>query len=218
MSFEYIYKYIIIGDSGVGKSCILMQFIKNEFDQNKENTVGVEFGNKVIDVDGTSVKLQIWDTAGQEQFKSITRSYYRAVAGALVVFDVTNENSFQNVKNWLEEARVNANPELVIILCGNKIDLENDRVVTAERARKLADEKGIKYIEVSAMKKVNVDSVFTEIARGIKRKVDNKVIDVNQEEFGVRRINDPAQAVKQRRKLIADVEEKRKNQSGGDCC
>ena len=160
MSFEYIYKYIIIGDSGVGKSCILMQFTQNEFDVNKENTVGVEFGNKIIEVDGQPTKLQIWDTAGQEQFKSITRSYYRAVAGALLVYDVTNEQSFLNVKNWLEEARANANPELVILLCGNKVDMEDKRVIPAERGRKLAELNGILFMETSAMKNISITHYY----------------------------------------------------------
>lgn len=125
MNFEYLFKYIIIGDSGVGKSCILLRFIEDTFNPNLENTIGVEFGAKMVTVKDTNIKLQIWDTAGQEAFQSITRSYYRSAAGALLVYDITNKESFQNVANWLEEARINGNPEMVICLVANKSDLED---------------------------------------------------------------------------------------------
>ena len=217
MSFEYIYKYIIIGDSGVGKSCILMQFTQNEFEVSKEPTVGVEFGNKIVDVDGQSTKLQIWDTAGQEQFKSITRSYYRAVAGALLVYDVTNQQSFDNVKVWLEEARANANPELVILLCGNKVDIADKRVVSTDRGKSLAELNGIMFMETSAMKKVNIDMIFISIAREIRNKIDNGKIDTTVEDFGVRKVNDQSNAVKQRKKLAQDAAEKKKVSDDG-CC
>ena len=111
---------------GVGKSCILLQFLENTFKPNHEATIGVEFGTRIIEVDGgQQLKLQVWDTAGQEAFKSITRSYYRNAAGALVVYDITNKNSFNNVIKWLEEAKVNGNREMVLALVGNKCDLED---------------------------------------------------------------------------------------------
>ena len=126
MNYEYIFKYIIIGDSGVGKSCLLLQFLENSFKPNHEATIGVEFGTKVITVNGNmNVKLQVWDTAGQDAFKSITRSYYRNAAGALVVYDITSRASFINVQKWLEEAKANGNREMVLALVGNKSDLEN---------------------------------------------------------------------------------------------
>lgn len=125
MNFEYIFKYIVIGDTNVGKSCIVLRFIEGVFKKDQENTIGVEFGTKEVEIEGKNVKLQIWDTAGQEAFKSITRSYYRAAAGALLVYDVTSEDSFENVKTWLDEARNNGNEEMVICLVGNKIDLED---------------------------------------------------------------------------------------------
>ena len=207
MNFEYIYKYIIIGDSNVGKSCILLQFTQNEFDQNKENTVGVEFGNKIISVEGTRVKLQIWDTAGQEQFKSITRSYYRAVAGALLVYDVTNEESFENVRKWLDEARVNANPELVVILCGNKTDLGEKRKVSSERGKKLASENNILFMECSAKSRINIDELFFKAAKRILEKVIEGRIDPGVEEFGVRRMEGvPGKGGKSGKKLGASSE------------
>lgn len=124
MNFEYLFKYIIIGDSGVGKSCILQRFIEDTFNPNLENTIGVEFGAKMVTIKDTNIKLQIWDTAGQEAFQSITRSYYRSAAGALLVYDITSTESFENVAKWLEEARINGNPEMVLCLVANKCDLE----------------------------------------------------------------------------------------------
>ncbi len=126
MNYEYIFKYIIIGDSGVGKSCLLLQFLENSFKPNHEATIGVEFGTKVITLEnGSNIKLQVWDTAGQDAFKSITRSYYRNAAGALVVYDISNRQSFQNIVKWLDEAKVNGNREMVLALVGNKSDLED---------------------------------------------------------------------------------------------
>jgi len=199
MNFDYIYKFIIIGDSGVGKSCILMQFTQNMFDPGKENTVGVEFGNKIVKVDGLPVKLQIWDTAGQEQFKSITRSYYRSVSAALLVYDVTNLESFNNLKNWIEEAKANANNELSIVLCGNKIDKEN-RVVSTEVGMRLAKDYGLTYIETSAKLNQNVETVFMTMAKQVQKKVEAGLLDVNLEEYGVKRCVDlgenPAKGLK----------------------
>jgi small GTP-binding protein len=132
MASKYVFKYIIIGDTGkrellqgVGKSCLLLRFIDGKFNTRYEVTVGVEFGAKLVNINEDPVKLQIWDTAGQETFKSITRSYYRSAAGALLVYDVTNRESFQNVHKWLEECREHGNPLMTIILIGNKVDLED---------------------------------------------------------------------------------------------
>ncbi len=151
MNFEYLFKYIIIGDSGVGKSCILLRFIEDTFNPNLENTIGVEFGAKQVEIEGKQIKLQIWDTAGQEAFQSITRSYYRSSAGALLVYDVTNRESFENIENWLDEARVNGNPEMVLCLVANKCDLEEKREVSKEDGENLAKENKLLYVETSAL-------------------------------------------------------------------
>lgn len=129
MEFDYIFKYIVIGNSGVGKSCIVNRFISDEYTDELESTIGVEFGAKVVELTDqgkpTKVKLQIWDTAGQETFQSITRSYYRSAAGALLVYDITNKETLESCENWLNEARTNGNEEMVICLVGNKSDLES---------------------------------------------------------------------------------------------
>ena len=138
MNFEYLFKYIIIGDSNVGKSCIVQRFIEGEFNAELENTIGVEFGAKEIKINNKLVKLQIWDTAGQEAFQSITRSYYRSSAGALVVFDLTNRQPFENCKKWFSEISEHGNQEMVITLVGNKCDLTDKREVSLEEAESLA--------------------------------------------------------------------------------
>lgn len=132
MSYTYLFKYIIIGDTSVGKSCMLMQLLDGQFRQRHEITIGVEFGSKLMKVKNTDLKLQIWDTAGQESFRSITRGYYRSAAAALLVYDITNVQSFKNVSKWLEEARMYGNPNLEVILVGNKSDLEAERKVSYE--------------------------------------------------------------------------------------
>lgn len=123
MSHDYLLKYIIIGDTSVGKSCLLLKFIDGTFRQKHEITIGVEFGSKIIKASNTSVKLQVWDTAGQESFKSITRGYYRSAAAALLVYDVTNEKSFRNVEKWLEDLKQNCCSHIEVMLVGNKADL-----------------------------------------------------------------------------------------------
>ena len=121
-AYSYLFKYIVIGDTGVGKSCLVLQFIDNRVRDNHDITIGVEFGAKVVQHENTNIKLQIWDTAGQENFRSITRSYYRSAAGALLVYDITREQSFLNLVNWMEEVKENGNPKMVVLLVGNKSD------------------------------------------------------------------------------------------------
>lgn len=122
MSYSYLFKYIIIGDTGVGKSCLLLQFTDKRFQPVHDLTIGVEFGARMVNLEGDKlVKLQIWDTAGQESFRSITRSYYRGAAGALLVYDITRRDTFQHLSRWLEEARQHAQSNMVIMLIGNKM-------------------------------------------------------------------------------------------------
>ena len=121
--FSYLFKYIVIGDSAVGKSCLLLQFTDQRFKIEHDVTIGVEFGARTVNVAGEPVKLQIWDTAGMESFKSITRAYYRGSAAALLVFDVTSRSSFDNIAHWLKEAQQNTSRQVTIWVIGNKVDL-----------------------------------------------------------------------------------------------
>jgi Ras-related protein Rab-2A len=176
-SQSMMFKYIIIGDSGVGKSCLLLQFTDKRFENLHDITIGVEFGARVISVTGQELKLQIWDTAGQESFRSITRSYYRGAVGALLVFDVTRRETFEHVQMWLDDALTNCHTPLTAMLVGNKIDLANQRTVTREEAEEFAKKKGITYIEASAKTAENVDAAFIQTAQTIFKKVSQGEID-----------------------------------------
>ncbi|AWP07775.1 putative actin filament-associated protein 1-like 1 [Scophthalmus maximus] len=149
-NYSYIFKYIIIGDMGVGKSCLLHQFTEKKFMADCPHTIGVEFGTRIMEVHSQKVKLQIWDTAGQERFRAVTRSYYRGAAGALMVYDITRRSTYNHLSSWLTDARNLTNPNTVIILIGNKADLEAQRDVTYEEAKQFAEENGLLFLEASA--------------------------------------------------------------------
>lgn len=176
---EFLFKYIIIGDSGVGKSCLLLQFTDKRFETSHELTIGVEFGARVVTIDNTPVKLQIWDTAGQESFRSITRSYYRGAAGTLLVFDVTRRETFEHVTSWLQDAHENSNLPMTILLIGNKCDLQEKREVSTEEAVELAKAQGLTYMETSAKTAHNVEAAFLDTARAILAKIRSGELDAN---------------------------------------
>jgi len=211
MSYSYLFKYIIIGDTGVGKSCLLLQFIDKRFRQKHEVTIGVEFGARMINVDGKNVKLQIWDTAGQESFRSITRSYYRAAAGALLVYDITRRETFQHLTRWLEEARQNGNPQMSFILVGNKCDMEVDRAVSYEEGERFAKQNDLVFVETSAKTAYNVEDAFSKTAQLIYEKIESGVIDVNNESLGIKKGGelDPSRNVK--------LQNKSSTSEGGGC-
>ncbi|CCW62851.1 unnamed protein product [Phytomonas sp. EM1] len=173
-----VFKYIIIGDSGVGKSCLLLQFTDRRFEPLHDLTIGVEFGTRLVSLHGgPAVKLQIWDTAGQESFRSITRSYYRGASGALLVYDVTNRSSFAHLQSWLEDARANAATAVVIMLIGNKCDLEGERQVSREEGEAFARKHGLLFTETSAKTALNVDDAFLKTAATIYENVQAGLID-----------------------------------------
>ena len=186
MSYTYLFKYIIIGETGVGKSCLLLQFTDKRFQPVHELTIGVEFGARLVTVDEKPLKLQIWDTAGQEAFRSITRSYYRGAAGALLVYDITWRETINKIGMWLKEARNNGNEEMVVMLIGNKNDLEHRRQVTRMEGERLAQEHGLLFAETSAKTAENVDHVFVKTAHTIYDKVTGGTIDPANDVFGVK--------------------------------
>jgi len=161
---------VVIGDTGVGKSCLLLQFVDRRFSSVHDLTIGVDFGSRIIEINEEKVKLQIWDTAGQESFRSIARSYYRDASGALLVFDVTRKDTFNHLSRWLEEARQFASPNICITLVGNKSDVQTKRVVTRNEAQAFADENGLVYIETSAKNADGVDDAFIRTAERIWEK------------------------------------------------
>jgi Ras-related protein Rab-2A len=158
-------RYIIIGDTGVGKSCLLLQFTDKRFQQVHDLTIGVEFGARMITIDNKQIKLQIWDTAGQESFRSITRSYYRGAAGALLVYDITRRETFNHLTSWLDDARQHSNSNMTIMLIGNKSDLEHRRAVSAEEGQQFANEHQLIFLETSAKTAANVEEAFINTAK-----------------------------------------------------
>lgn len=186
MSYAYLFKYIIIGDTGVGKSCLLLQFTDKRFQPVHDLTIGVEFGARMVNIDNKQIKLQIWDTAGQESFRSITRSYYRGAAGALLVYDITRRDTFKHLSVWLEEARQHSQSNMVIMLIGNKNDLEHRRAVSFEEGKAFADANGLIFMETSAKTAFNVEQAFINTAEKIHENITSGVIDVSNESHGIK--------------------------------
>ncbi|KAF3692754.1 Ras-related protein Rab-4B [Channa argus] len=184
-SQHFLFKFLVIGSAGTGKSCLLHQFIENKFKQDSNHTIGVEFGSRVVNVGGKTVKLQIWDTAGQERFRSVTRSYYRGAAGALLVYDITSRETYNALTNWLTDARTLASPNIVIILCGNKKDLDADREVTFLEASRFAQENELMFLETSALTGENVEEGFLKCARTILNKIDSGELDPERMGSGI---------------------------------
>ena len=161
------FKLLLIGDSGAGKSCLLLRFADDTYTESYISTIGVDFKSRTIEVDGKTIKLQIWDTAGQERFRTITSSYYRGTHGIIVVFDVTDQESFDNVKQWLHEIDRYASANVKKLLVGNKCDLASKRAVPTEQAAAFAESLGVEYLETSAKSALNVEKAFTAIAREV---------------------------------------------------
>ncbi|KAI8869572.1 ras-related protein rab-2-like protein [Ramicandelaber brevisporus] len=185
-AYSYLFKYIIIGDSGVGKSCLLLAFTDGRFQHAHDLTIGVEFGSRLLDVDDKVVKISAWDTAGQESFRSITRSYYRGAAGALLVYDITRRETFDHLAMWLDDARRHSNTNTTITLVGSKSDLEAKRTITREEGETFARENGLLFIETSAKTGANVEEAFAMTARDIYQKIQQGVFDVANESSGIK--------------------------------
>lgn len=169
-NFDHLFKIVLVGDSGVGKSNLLSRFTRNTFTTDEKSTIGVEFATRIVPmVDQKKIKAQIWDTAGQERYRAITNAYYRGALGAMLVYDVTKQNSFENIPRWLRELRDYASRDIVLILVGNKCDLVDKslRQVTEEQAKALAAEYELPFIETSAKSGINVDDGFIQIIKTI---------------------------------------------------
>lgn len=166
--YDYLFKLLLIGDSGVGKSCLLLRFADDTYTESYISTIGVDFKIRTIELEGKTVKLQIWDTAGQERFRTITSSYYRGAHGIIVVYDVTDNDTFTNVKQWLGEIDRYASEGVNKLLVGNKSDLTGKKVVEYSVAKEFADQLNIPFLETSAKNATNVEQAFLTMAKQIK--------------------------------------------------
>ena len=169
--YEHILKVVIIGDSGVGKSCILLRYVDELFTESFIVTIGVDFKFKTIDIDDKKVKIQIWDTAGQERFRSITTAYYRGADCLIIVYDITNRETFNNVEKWIKDARNYIKHDIPIVIVGNKSD-RDDRIVSFEELKNFSKEHNTLYIECSAKTGNHIEILFNDIAKELilKRK------------------------------------------------
>ncbi|VVB13943.1 unnamed protein product [Arabis nemorensis] len=178
---DYVFKLVLIGDSGVGKSQILSRYARNEFSLDSKATIGVEFQTRTLVLDHKSVKAQIWDTAGQERYRAVTSAYYRGAVGAMLVYDVTRRQTFDHIPRWLEELRGHADKNIVIILIGNKSDLEDQRAISIEDAKEFAEKEGLFFLETSALNAVNVETAFSTVLTEIFNIVNKKNLVAGEE-------------------------------------
>ncbi|KAJ8449084.1 hypothetical protein Cgig2_004139 [Carnegiea gigantea] len=182
--YDYLFKLVLIGDSGVGKSNLLSRFTRDEFNVESKPTIGVEFATRSLNIDGKIVKAQIWDTAGQERFRAITSAYYRGAVGALLVYDVTRHVTFQNVWRWLKELREHTDPNITVMLIGNKCDLRHLVAIPTQDGRSFAEEESLYFTETSALESTNVDKAFIEVLSQIYRVIGKKAIGAGQNATG----------------------------------
>eukprot|EP00341_Mesodinium_pulex_P010414 CAMPEP_0116922212 /NCGR_PEP_ID=MMETSP0467-20121206/22123_1 /TAXON_ID=283647 /ORGANISM="Mesodinium pulex, Strain SPMC105" /LENGTH=199 /DNA_ID=CAMNT_0004600491 /DNA_START=18 /DNA_END=617 /DNA_ORIENTATION=- len=183
-------KVVLLGDTGVGKSSLVLRFVTNNFKPYSESTIGASFMSKMIMVDGKPIKFQIWDTAGQEKYHSLAPMYYRGAAAAIIVYDITRANTFKTLKNWVEELKAQGPQEIAIAVAGNKADLEDQREIESAAAAAYAQEIGAMYLETSAKDDLNVHDIFVQLSQRLPPppEVDTNVIKATSA------LNQPAQS------------------------
>ena len=186
---DYKIKIIVVGDSGVGKTNLINRFASDKFDTNSKATIGVEFVYKTLKINKEVIKVEVWDTAGQERYRAITSSYYKGAKGAIIVYDLTNEDSFNNVESWMNEVIKKGQKDMQFLLLGNKKDLVNDRRVTEERGIEKARELNMHLFEASALEKTNVNEAFNYLMREIYLEIriqkNNENNELNIDQAGI---------------------------------
>ena len=186
VNFDYLLKYIIIGDAAVGKSNLLLRYCHGQFKPEYQLTIGVEFGAKNIQINNKVFRIQIWDTAGQENFRSITRAYYKNSVCALVVYDISSRDTFNNVSTWIEDCKNQSPKTIFMVLVGNKCDLDK-RQVTFEEGKELAERNEMMFFETSAKDGINVDDLFLNSANEIAKKIEQGYYDLENDTCGIKR-------------------------------
>ena len=177
----HLFKILLLGDSAVGKSCLLLRYCENSFQESHLTTIGLDFRLKTVNLeDKRKIKVQIWDTAGEDRFRAITRNYYRGANGIILMYDVTDQKSFEHIRDWVEKIKEDAVEEIIIYLVGNKIDLNNKRIITNEEGKKLAAEYNIKYYETSVKNSIGVEEVFLSLIK----EMDDLFLEKNNKEVG----------------------------------
>ena len=220
--YEYSYsvKFIIVGDSSVGKSNILLRFSRNTFDPGHQATLGIEFANKHLIYNNTDYLIQIWDTAGQENFRSVTRAYYKASAVAMVVYDITKEDSFLHIQNWLHDCKELAPRTVILVLIGNKTDLEDQRVVAKERGENLAKENNMIFFETSALNGNGIEEAFKKSIEVVDQKIRSGYYNLSESsKQGIKKIvsgndNDNGERIIDKKSLVMG----KKQKSDDLCC
>ena len=186
INFNYLLKYIIIGDSGVGKSNILLRYQSNSFKEEFKTTVGVEFVSKTIDLNQSIYRIQIWDTAGQESFRSITRSYYKNSVCACIVYDISNYATFESIQSWIDDCTKQASNTILLFLIGNKKDLSENREVSYDEGEAFAKSHNMMFLETSAKTGENVNEIFDKSIRQIDQNIIDKKYNLDNEACGIR--------------------------------
>ncbi|KAI9497473.1 GTP-binding protein [Zychaea mexicana] len=212
--YDYLFKIVIIGDSGTGKSCLLSRFTSDEFSLESKSTIGVEFATKSMDIGDHKIKAQIWDTSGQERYRAITGAYYRGAVGALLVYDITRQSSFENVDHWLKELREHADNNITLMLVGNKSDLaESGRQVSVDAAKEYASDSEMLFFETSALDSSNVDVAFRTVFERVYEVVPKAVAQDAEGAAG------PGQnTIKLKPPMSAAEDAHSEKSQGGGCC
>ena len=208
--YEYLYKIVLIGDSGVGKSNLLSRFTRDEFNLESRSTIGVEFATRTLEIDGKRVKAQIWDTAGQERYRAITSAYYRGAVGALIVYDIAKTESYESVSRWLKELKEHADANIIIELVGNKSELDHLRAVPTEEAKNFAMENNLLFTEASALSSDNVDLSFHQLLKNIYEMISKHQLE-NNDSKQTNTAGGPTIS-------LTPAPQEKKNKNNGGCC
>ncbi len=214
VNFNYLFKYIIIGDPSVGKSNLLMKFAHNKFTDEYQATIGVEFGAKNITFNNQIYRIQIWDTAGAESFRSITRAYYKNSVCAFIVYDITKRETFENVQVWLDDIKNQCPQTVLLVLVGNKLDLENERQISYEEGESFAQKNNMYFFETSAKTGVNIENLFLKSVETINERIQEDFYDLSTGNCGIKIGNE----VNSDNIVLNKENVTKSDNNGGKCC